>query len=234
MAALRADQRLARTLSELLVVDDDDRCADADRDAVRTLSVQRALDRFVTFLGELIDQALSFALTDDAEHLADIRLFFVAPRDSYSVRELSAIWRVPIGDVKDLFHDALMDSARALDHEEVEPRIQWADALGASTSFGLFRPSDVERALGEDFLRYRSDRWRTVPVLIHLPQFVVDAAAFEALVPSTLNLPSRIEQLLLVTTALADAEYLRNQFSGDDDDDDGSPRQHVPEGTGSS
>ena len=128
--------------------------------------------------------------TDERSRLDAIRSFFLQPQETYSVAELSILWRVHDDDVLSIFHDELM---RAGPHD----RIAWAVALGASVHFGLLRPLDVEHALDAEFPRVRPGSWRTVPVVVHLPAFVMAAIAREPCLPSDLPLDVRIEQLLI-------------------------------------
>ena len=138
----------------------------------------------------LIAAALQFAITDDTDHLDAIRRFFLQPLEAYSIDDLAALWRVHPDDVRDIYFDQLCEPAAQM-------RIPWADALGASVNFNMLRPFDIERALGKDFTQARTEVWRTVPILIHLPRFVADAVALDAAIPATLALDLRIERFLL-------------------------------------
>jgi hypothetical protein len=153
-----------------------------------------ALWRFSALTERLLINALSFALTDDTDHLDAIRRFFFQPLESYSVDELAAFWQVHPNDVRDIYFDQLRASAVT---DRSAMRIPRADALGASTTFNMLRPFDIERALGADFTRARTEMWRTVPILIHLPQFIADAVALDASTPATLALDLRVERFVL-------------------------------------
>jgi hypothetical protein len=153
-----------------------------------------ALWRFSALAERLLIAALKFAVTDDTDHLDAIRRFFLQPLDAYSIDVLAALWRVHPDDVRDIYFDQL--SAPAVT-DRTSVRIPWADALGASTTFNMLRPFDIERALGTDFMQVRTEMWRTVPILIHLPQFIADAVALDASIPATLALDLRIERFLL-------------------------------------
>lgn len=124
------------------------------------------------------------------ERLEKIRRFFLQPKEAYSIPEISALWRVHEDDVCAIFHDELARSNRT-------ERITWEHALGASVSFCMLRPLDIERALGLDFTRVRPEAWRTDSVVVHLPKFVIESLASEPSVPSDLPLDVRIEQLLI-------------------------------------
>jgi hypothetical protein len=128
---------------------------------------------------------------DEQDRLDAIRRFFLQPPETYSIAELSALWRVQEDDVRAVFHDELAGTTPP--HE----RVPWAIAIGASIKFSMLRPLDVERALGADFTRARPDSWRTIPVVVHLPRFVTEALASEPSLPSDLPLGVRIEQLLV-------------------------------------
>jgi len=193
--ALGADDTVYDQLLELLVASgrlppDIGETADARYDAI----AEGALEKLLDLLRVLLEVALPHALDDDRGHLIDIRRFFLEPRESYSVGQLAALWRSSADDVRDLYHDELGD-ADADDPES--SRIAWADAVGTSIAFNLLRPYDVERALGADFNRVRPDSWRTIPLLIHLPRFMVDALAFEGSLPcSNRTQSARLEQFL--------------------------------------
>jgi hypothetical protein len=153
-----------------------------------------ALWRFSALTERLLIAALNFALTDDTDHLDAIRRFFLHPLESYSVDDLAALWQVHPNDVRDIYFDQLRASAVT----DCSPmRISWADALGSSTTFNMLRPFDIERALGADFTQARTEMWRTVPILIHLPQFIADAVALDASIPATLAFDLRIERFVL-------------------------------------
>lgn len=124
----------------------------------------------------------------------DIRRFYLEPDEFYSLADLAKVWRVPLDDVCLMFSDEL---ARAAGDADVGSfRVSWANALGAATVFHVFRAVDIERALGDDFDRVRSDRWRTVRIEVHIPRFVADAIAKMPLVPSPHSLAARVERFL--------------------------------------
>ncbi|HEV7763434.1 MAG TPA: hypothetical protein VGQ76_00395 [Thermoanaerobaculia bacterium] len=126
--------------------------------------------------------------SEERERLDAIRCFFLQPFETYSIEELSKLWRVHEDDVRAVFHDEL---------SQATDRVAWAVALEASVNFCMLRPLDVECALGADFTRVRPETWRTASVVIHVPAFVKEALAREPSVPSHLPLDARIEQLLI-------------------------------------
>jgi hypothetical protein len=149
----------------------------------------------------LVEIALTEALEHDREHLAEIRQFFLQPEETYSIKELAALWRLSLDDVRDVFHDEITRWEFTSGKEGVEtnavPRIPWAKAVATSAVFNLMRPFDIERALGDDFGRVRTERWRTVPILIHLPHLVANAFELDASIPPRLALASKVERILL-------------------------------------
>ncbi len=190
--AMRAHDTTRNRLLKLLVAS---RRLSGDTEPVCVRILGSALSRFNALTERLLIAALQFAVTDDTNHLDAIRRFFLQPLEAYSIDELAALWQVHSDDVRDIYYDQLL-SASAVTHGTLL-RIAWADALGASTTFNMLRPFDIERALGVDFLRARTDTWRTVPILLHLPQFIADAVALDASTPATLALDFRIERFIL-------------------------------------
>lgn len=153
-----------------------------------------ALWRFSTLTERLLIAALKFAITDDSDHLDAIRRFFLEPKEACSIDELAELWQVHPDDVRDIYFDQLSASG-VIDCGSV--RIPWTDTLEASITFNMLRPFDVERALGADFKQARTEMWRTVPILIHLPKFITDAVALYASIPATLAIDLRIERFVL-------------------------------------
>jgi hypothetical protein len=103
--------------------------------------------------------------------LHDIRRFYLEPQPRYSLLQLADLWRISEDDAHDLYADELR---RWQDDNPMKSaddfRVSWADAVGATNAFRLFRDSDVECALGEEFARVRSAQMRTVPVLVRVPR----------------------------------------------------------------
>ena len=116
------------------------------------------------------------------QQLAGIRRFFLQPQETYSLGELAALWRISVECVREICCDKAPDALR----------IAWADALEAAITFTLFRPVDVERALGSQFGRVRSELWRTVPLHIYVPRFIVQAIEFDGVRTQS----ARIEKFL--------------------------------------
>jgi len=216
LAVLRADDRTCAQLGALLiesgrVAGDGHELADSHYDEV----VGGALGRFFLLLGGLLPALLTQAIEEDAEHLAAIRAFFLDPRDHYSLEELAALWRMQVDDVRNIYHDELLrqdepgvcvpdrshwNGPRALEAEPTKAdfgQVAWIDAIGASVVLNLIRAFDIERALGADFSHVRPEAWRTVPFLIHIPQFIADALAADACIPPGLAVHLRIEQFLI-------------------------------------
>lgn len=128
----------------------------------------------------------------------NIRRFYLFPDESYSLADLALVWRVPLDDVCAIFSDSLGGTRP----DRANPalfRVSRADALGAATTFHVFRPVDVERALGDDFLRVRSHRWRTVPLVIYLPSYIAGALSTITFTPRPQSLAARAERLVCET-----------------------------------
>jgi hypothetical protein len=126
---------------------------------------------------------------------ADIRRFYLFPEPSYSVADLATLWRVSHEDVQAIFSDALHEAMRnGLDAPAF--RVKSEDADRASSAYHVYRAVDVEEALGDDFDRVRSSRWRTVPLQVHLPRFIVDRLTSIPFVPSSESVAARAERLL--------------------------------------
>lgn len=120
------------------------------------------------------------------QHRADIRRFFLEPQESYTVRDLSRVWRVSEETVRNIWADEIDRwlTSNALDTFCVT----WADAVGASAMFQVFRAYDIECALGDEFQRVFPQSESTAAVLIRIPLSVIAAlpspdfseAAFES------------------------------------------------------
>ena len=152
--------------------------------------VTTAAGRFTQAAEELLASLVAEIVETDEDFLADIRRWFVTPRDSYTISEIAAVLRISVEDATDIYDDDLPDDARS-------NRVGWADALVTAAEYGLLRPYDVERALGADFVEARSgEAWRTVPVLIRIPRYVADAIQRQVVIPRELSLPHRIERIL--------------------------------------
>ena len=139
-----------------------------------------------------IDRRISARASALVRRRAEIRGFFLQPAESYSINELAQLWQVHPADVRDFFDDELGHIP-----SEVSPRIAWSIAVEATVNSSMIRPVEIERALGSDFTGVRPERWRTVPLVVHLPVFVRDAVAREACLPSNLAPAIRIERLLV-------------------------------------
>jgi hypothetical protein len=191
--AIRSDESVSDKVVELLIASGR-RPANSDEAAA-------SIARFAAVVESLLEIALTEAIEEDDEHLAEIRRFFLQPQETYSMKELAALWRVSLDDVRDVYHDEIAQWEISNGREGVETnkvqRIKWAKAVGTTGVFSLLRPFDIERALGPDFINVRTERWRTVPILIHLPRFVANAFELDASIPPRLALANRIEKVLL-------------------------------------
>lgn len=212
LAAIRADETTCDQIVALLVgsgrLPADP--AEAQHPRYDALVVE-TLTRFARLLGSRLQPVLAQTLEDDGEHLEAIRRFFLDPQDTYTLEELAVLWQIHPDDVRDIHYDQLVQYAEP-DGEAVQSmRIAWADAICASVTFGILRPFDIERALGSDFTRARPEKWRTVPILIHLPRFIAEAIALDASIPPKVALPVRVEQFIveLFTCASASEAPLR-------------------------
>jgi hypothetical protein len=162
---------------------------------VSDADVRRARARSAALLEELLELSLLQGAGEDDDHLADIRRFFLDPWDSYSLHDLAALWRITVDDAADICHDEI---AQWEQQPESGPfRLAWAKAVGTTIRFALLRPYDVERALDDRFVEARSERWKTIPVVIRLPRFLADAFELHPCALSRLALAHRVEQILL-------------------------------------
>ena len=135
------------------------------------------------------------ACQDHRDLFADIRRFYLFPEPAYSLTDLAILWRIPLDDVQAIYSDALHQAGQH-GPDAAAFRVTFEDAVGAARVYHVYRAVDVEEALGEAFERVRSSRWRTVPVEIHLPRFIVDRLTTLPLVPSCESLAARSERLL--------------------------------------
>lgn len=162
--------------------------------------VATTIARFAKVVEGLLDAALTEVIETDDEHLAEIRRFFLQPCEAYSIRDLATLWRISFDDARDIYHDELAqwEGSKAKEAVPAEGlRIQWASAVGTTVRFSLLRPFEIERALGNELASVRTERWRTVPVLIRVPLLVANAFELNASIPPRLALAHRIEQILL-------------------------------------
>jgi len=132
------------------------------------------LNLLAALTGDVIESVLPEIIFHDVEHVADIRRFFLQPKEAYGIADLARLWQITPDDVRDIYHD---ERTAFSDADLAEPdsfRIAWANAVGTSVRFGLLRPWDIEVALADDFDRGRSEKWRTVPIVVRLPRFIVE------------------------------------------------------------
>jgi hypothetical protein len=107
----------------------------------------------------------------DEKHRTDIRRFFLEPQEFYTVRNLAQLWRVSEETIRNIWADEI---DRWLDSNALDTfRIAWTDAVGASATFHVFRPYDIECAFGDEFQRVFPKSQRTVAILIRIPLSVV-------------------------------------------------------------
>lgn len=208
-AAVRDNKAVSNGLLRLLVVT---RSVSSSLDVMMQLPA--ALDRLTGLISDTTGFLLPEIVRGADVHRANVRRFLLEPQETYSLSELANLWRITLDDVRGIYHDELL----ALPHS-IEPdalRIAWADAVGTSVGLGLLRPFDVEVALAGDFSRVRSDRWRTIPILVHLPRFIAERLAVaSAPVQSKASLATHVEQFIL---ELFQAEY-RTAFFGNETDE---------------
>lgn len=180
-----------------------------DRDVRPLPIIMETLARFAALVERIIGVALQSVIEEDETHIEEIRRFFLRPKENYSVDELANLWGVDAGDIRDIYHDELSKEGVA-----DNPRVSWADAAAAGVNFNILRPLAVERALGAEFVHARTEAWRTVPILVHLPQFIVDDVVDQPSIPAKLPVDVRLEQVILevfaagkhaTTTRAADA-----------------------------
>jgi hypothetical protein len=180
----------------------------------------RALESLATNIAEVAKALLPALVVDQSGHLVEIRRFFLSPEPAYSLDRLAELFQVSIDDMIDVYHDEIVrqigENVSEIDNTAVSSvRIEWADAVRASRTFNLLRPWDIDLALGEHFNRVQPDAWRTVPVLVRLPRFIVDTIVATPAGLRTLDFAVHIENLIL---ELYQNEYnavlFRNQNSG--------------------
>lgn len=106
-----------------------------------------------------------------------------------------SVWRVPAEAVVAMFLEELNEGNRG-GADRLTFEVDAASALSAAAAYHVFRPIEVEEALGEEFERVRREHWRTIPFTVHLPRFLVDALAEFPFLPAPSSLESRAERLL--------------------------------------
>jgi len=127
----------------------------------------------------------------DRDRADGIRQFYLSPKTRYSLDELAELWSVPIRDRRQIFEDELTSESA---EESVE--VTWEQAVRAVRGFHIFRPIDIENALGDDLDRTCEDRWRTVAVLVHVPKWVVDVMLRTPFIPTADSVAERAERML--------------------------------------
>lgn len=141
--------------------------------------------------------AIGMLLAGDVSRFDAIRRFFLDPSETYSTAELAALWQIPAAAVEALFEEEIATWKEQ--HSAAQPfRVRWADAVGMAIALTIYRPLEIELALGEDFSCARPEHWRVRPLLIALPQWTLDTIASESTLPATLSIEARVEQLLLM------------------------------------
>jgi hypothetical protein len=127
-----------------------------------------------------------------------IRRFFLYPRERYTLGDLVKLWRVPEEAVVAMFSNEL-DAADMVGRNGRDPltvEVSAADALRTAEAFHVFRAIDVERALAADFDRARREHWRTISLVVYLPQFIAGRLAEFRFLPEPDTLAARAERLL--------------------------------------
>jgi hypothetical protein len=192
-AAITRDASVADALRTLLI------SSGRASSAVELLRLLPALaGRLATAIGLVIEGTPLRDLMPDEGLVRRVREFFLHPQETYSIDELSAVWEISEDDVCDIYSDELIEGERRHPRGPDGLRVAWADAVGATVFWTLFRPCEIEVALAEDFSRARSDRWRTVPILVRLPRFVLDLITTAPPFPDAAKtLPAKIEQFIV-------------------------------------
>lgn len=199
-ASIRSDRAVCDHVVELLVATG--RLPEAVHERQQPQSqmlVATTIARLAKVVEGLLDAALTEVIETHDEHLAEIRRFFLQPCETYSITDLATLWRISPDDARDILHDELAHREGSEAREAVTSeglRIPWARAVGTTVRFSLLRPFEIERALGNEFSSVRTERWRTVPVLIRIPLFLANAFELDASIPPRLALAHRIEQIL--------------------------------------
>jgi hypothetical protein len=161
--------------------------------------------RVIEAVAALLDDLLA---AERSDVLTDIRRFYTDAQDTYTVEELASMWRVPLPDVVQIFADSY--SARAPHDPEGSFSITRAEALSAGGVFHVFRAVDIERALCPEDDECRSQAWTTVPLMIHLPRFAVEAIQRTPFIPSPRTLAAAIERVL---TEWVEADAMLNAIA---------------------
>jgi hypothetical protein len=121
----------------------------------------------------------------------DIRRFYLLPPESYSLAELAEVWHVSLDDVRAMYFDRLGET-----RDDAMIRIEWMDAVKTAAAFHVYRPVDVEYALGIDFARVYGEAYRTVPVLVCLPRHIIDRVRTRPFVPAPETIAARVERII--------------------------------------
>ena len=209
IAAIREDATVADRVRDLLV---------KTGRAGRTLDLIALFDRIAGTVHAVIESELTEILRQPADPLDGVRRFFIDPRPEYSIDDLAGLWRITANDVRSIFADEIRAWDVLHPREPQQLRITWANVVGTSIALHLLRPFDIERALGEHFTSVRSERWRTVPVLLRIPRFLLDIVSARPPAGNTDSVPIQLERL---TLRLLQAHY-RSLFFGQGDEP-GSP-----------
>lgn len=130
-----------------------------------------------------------------------IRCLYLDPKASYSIEELARLWMVTVEDVCDMVTDVLGSSS----NDDTSFHVSWDHAVRVARTFHVFRPIDAETALGDDFDRMYGEHWRTVPILIHLPRWVVDSILRTPFTPASESVAALAERLLCDTVEAEEA-----------------------------
>lgn len=165
--AIRRDERFRTALHDVL--------AENGQPALPAI-----VDRIAAVIGELMPAILAEA-AERTRPIGALRHLLLDNSDrTYNVDDLARIWQITRDEVLDVCHDEML----AVDSESAAsaPALSSADAVRMSINFNLIRWMDIEEALGEDFAQVWSESWRTVPLLLRFPRFVLgkfaDAPSF--------------------------------------------------------
>jgi hypothetical protein len=158
---------------------------------------------------------VQFALCDalevlDVGWLEDLRKFFLRPTDNYSIVELTGLLNLSADDLIQIFDDVLDDGKLDAEFAGVPHQSVFEAIFG----FYVVRWMEIEQAPAAASLAIPA-RYKTMPMIIHLPQVAVDALSARAVMPSAMSLSKRVEATvleLLVSERLMEAPA-RQEFS---------------------
>ena len=176
---------------------------DEHADSESVAQCQRMLAEVESVVSRNLTSAIRASLRRQVQlaRAVAIRRFFLDPQETYTAAQLAEVWQVPVDDVRVLFHDDLASWNDDHPHAIDALPITWTDAVTVTAKFNMLRAVDVENALSADFERVRPPSWRTVPFIISLPLWLIDAIETDlgiiALAPSNATVAMRVERAML-------------------------------------